>query len=143
MGSGLLPENVTSLLKQDLVFPQYSSFTTGEVVVENHQHAKLDEARFCNLFSNQSSFHYLFICLLSNKDGASFLLHYPCPAEVSFHVLPRPVVCQAAWWQARRSLPTHPPSRRLLNNAICPAPLTRSAPFTVSSQSFKEGTQCS
>lgn len=57
MGSGLLPENVTSLLKPDLMFPQYSSFTKWEVVEENSQHANLVEVRFCNLFSNQSSFY--------------------------------------------------------------------------------------
>lgn len=36
----------------------------------------------------------------SNKDTGTFLLHYPRPAEVSFHVLPRPVVCQVARCQA-------------------------------------------
>lgn len=70
--------------------------------------------------------------LLSNKDMGGFLLHYPYPAEVSFHVLPGPVVCQAARCQARLCLPTHPASCRLLNNAICRSPLTTPAPFMVS-----------
>lgn len=64
------------------------------------------------------------------KTWAVFSSITPCPAEVSFHVLPRPVVCQAAQCQATVSLPTHPPSCRLLNNAIHCSPLTRPASFS-------------
>lgn len=136
-----MPENFTSLLKPNLMFLQYSSSTNKR----NNKYTKQFKDKYCNAYLFFPKSHYIdTLCvsvvlsflphLLSNKDVGSFRLHYPCPAEVSFHVLPRPVVCQAAQRQARLSLPTHPLSCRLLNNAICRSPLTRPAPFTVLSQ---------
>lgn len=48
-----------------------------------------------------------------------------------FYILPRPIVCQAAWCQARLSLPVQPPSLRLLNTAICCSPPSRTVSLTV------------
>lgn len=124
------------------MFPQHNSSAKWEGV------GKINKLRRTNVFL---SFKYHFVAAfslflsislsppLSNKDTGTFLLHYPRPAEVSFHVLPRPVVCQVARCQAGLSLPTHPPSCRL-NNAICHSPLTIPVPFTLLSQRLKDGT---
>lgn len=70
--------------------------------------------------------------MLPNKAVGSF--SSTTWALLRLHVLPRPVVCQAAWCQARLSLPIQPPSCRLLNNAIRHSPLTTPPPFPVQSQ---------
>lgn len=94
---------------------------------------KMNAVMFNNLFFSLS------LCLsfppgISSsliKTWAVFSSITPCPAEVSFHVLPRPGRMPSSSVPGR-SLPANstPPSLGLLNNAIRRSPLTRAAPFS-------------
>lgn len=83
MDSGLLPENVTSLLKPDLMFQQYKSAAKLEDTEENNKHTRKANTEMQTYFQS----HYYLLCLsvalsflshpLSNEDVGRFLLHYP------------------------------------------------------------------